>query len=562
MPRSSDGHAPWVSGRTIGTVLTETAANHPDGDALVFTSTGLRWSWGELKRRVDQVALALHELGVEVGEHVGIWSMNVPEWVVTQLAVARLGAVLVNVNPAYRTHELEQSLHLADVTTLIVGAAFKGSDFVAMVEAVCPEVALARSSAWSSPRLPRLRRLIALGDRPGPGWLAWSDLLSPEVEETGLLEERERHLSATTVCNIQFTSGTTGLPKAAMLTHHNLLMNSYYVGRRLRYTAEDRVCVPVPFYHCFGCVLGSLVCTVHGATIVVPAAAFDPGMTLAAIARERCTSVYGVPTMFIAMLDHPAFPSCDLSSLRTGIMAGAPCPLPLMERVVKDMGAREICIGYGQTEASPIITFTAADDPIEVRVGTVGHPLPGIEVKLAVPGTRVTSPPGQPGELCSRGHGVMAGYYKNPQATSVAIDEEGWLHTGDLALKRDDGNYRIVGRCKEIIIRGGENIYPPEVEEFLHRHPDIAEVAVAGLPDLKYGEIVAAWIVPRAGAVLSPDDVRDFCRGRIAHFKVPACISIVPSLPKTVTGKVRKHVLKEQAIIDLGLGEAATIETA
>jgi fatty-acyl-CoA synthase len=330
----------------------------------------------------------------------------------------------------------------------------------------------------------------------------------------------------------------------------------------LRYSAQDRVCVPVPFYHCFGCVLGSLVCAVYGATIVVPAVAFDPGATLAAIAAERCTSVYGVPTMFVGMLEHPDFYRHDLSSLRTGIMAGAPCPLPLMEKVINQMGAREICIGYGQTEASPIITFTAADDPIEVRVGTVGRPLPGIEVKLVDPGTRADCPAGQPGELCARGHGVMAGYYENPEATARAIDSEGWLHTGDLAFRREDGTYRIVGRSKELIIRGGENIYPPEVEEFLHHHPDVAEAAVIGLPDAKYGEIVAAWVVPRSGVDLSPEDVRSYCRGRIAHFKIPQHVAIVPALPRTVTGKVRKHILKEQAIAELGLAEAAAIQTA
>jgi fatty-acyl-CoA synthase len=562
MPLADVGQPPWVSGQTIGSVLKQTVAAHPDRDALVFPALGLRLSWSELGSRVERIALALLKMGVEVGEHVGIWSMNVPEWVVTQLAVARLGAVLVNVNPAYRTHELEDALRLADVTTLVVGCAFKGSDFVAMVQSLCPEVAGASSPDWSSSRLPRLKRLISLAERPGPGWLCWADLEDGPVSVLDDLERGERQLASADVCNIQFTSGTTGLPKGAMLTHGNLLMNAFYVGQRLRYTVEDRVCVPVPFYHCFGCVLGNLVCTLHGATIIVPAPAFDPGATLAAIAAERCTAVYGVPTMFVGMLDHPAFSRCELSSLRTGIMAGAPCPLPLMEKVIQLMGAREICIGYGQTEASPIITFTSADDPIEVRVGTVGHPLPGIEVKLVDPGTHAPSPPGQPGELCARGHGVMTGYYRNPQATARAIDDEGWLHTGDLARLREDGNYRIVGRCKEIIIRGGENIYPPEVEEFLHHHPDAAEVAVVGLPDAKYGEIVAAWVVPRPGSILSADDVRDYCRGRIAHFKIPQHVAIVPSLPKTVTGKVRKHVLKDQAIAELGLGDVAKIQTA
>jgi fatty-acyl-CoA synthase len=539
---------PWVWDRTVGSVLERTAELYPDRDALVFPSLKVRWSWCELGRRVDRLASALIALGVGRGEHLGIWSMNVPEWVVTQFAAARLGAVLVNVNPAYRTHELEDVLRLADVSTLVVGSAFKGSDFVAMVQSICPEAACASSVDWSSARLPRLKRLISLADRPGPGWLCWSDLETGPACSPGELEDREQRLRSGDVYNIQFTSGTVGLPKGAMLTHSNLLMNAYYVGERLGYTAEDRVCVPVPFYHCFGCVLGNLVCAVYGATIIVPAVSFDPGATLAAIAAERCTSVYGVPTMFVGMLEHPDFPKHDLSSLRTGIMAGAPCPLPLMEKVVSLMGAREICIGYGQTEASPIITFTSADDPIEVRVGTVGRPLPGVEVRLVDPGTRADCPPGQPGELCGRGHGVMAGYYKNPEATARAVDADGWLHTGDLARRREDGNYAIVGRAKELIIRGGQQIDPHEVEEFLLDHPAVAEVAVIGLPDAKYGEAVAAWVVPRSGASVTPDELKRYCLGQISPIRIPQHFMIVQSLPRAVTRTIRKHVLKEQPI--------------
>jgi fatty-acyl-CoA synthase len=562
MPASQDGTEPWVSGRTIGQVLDRTVATVPDRDALVFPALGLRWSWRELGRRVEQVARGLLALGVEPGEHVGIWSMNAPEWLLAQYATARIGAVLVNVNPAYRLHELEEALLAADVATLIVGCPFKDSDFVAMVHSVCPEIAAASSSHWSADRLPRLRRTIAIDGRPGPGWLDWTDLeVGPEVR----IEEyrrRERAAAARDVVNIQFTSGTTGLPKAAMLTHSNLLLNAFYVGQRLRFTNEDRVCIPVPYYHCFGCVLGNVVCAVYGAAMVVPAPSFDPGATLAAIAAERCTAVYGVPTMFVRMLEHPDFGRLDLSSLRTGIMSGAPCPLPLMEQVVAQLGASEICIGYGQTEASPIITFTSADDPLEVRCGTVGKPIPGVEVKLIDPLTKGEPSPGQPGELCARGHAVMAGYYKNPEATAKAVDAEGWLHTGDLARRRDDGNYRIVGRSKELIIRGGENIYPPEVEEFLHHHPDVAEVAVVGLPDARYGEIVGAWIVPRMGTALDPESLREYCQGKIARFKVPQHIAIVPALPRTVTGKVRKHVLKEQAIAELGLSDVEATPTA
>jgi fatty-acyl-CoA synthase len=562
MARDVESPLPWVADRTVGAVLAHRVATDPDRDALVFPELGLRWSWRELDDRVDRIATSLIALGVDRGEHVGIWSMNVPEWVVSQFAVGRIGAVLVNVNPAYRVHELRDALTMADVATLIVGAPFKGSNFVEMVETLCPEVAAATAPDWSCDRFPRLKRLIALDGRPGPGWCTWSDLESGDEAARSELADRVRSTRATDVYNIQFTSGTTGLPKGAMLTHRNVLMNAYYTGGRLRYSAEDRVCVPVPFYHCFGCVLGTLVCAVYGSAIVVPAPSFDPRATLAAIAAERCTSVYGVPTMFIAQLEHPEFGRFDLKSLRTGIMAGAPCPLPLMDQVVNRMGAREICIGYGQTEASPLITLTSVDDPIEVRVGTVGRPLPGLEVKLVDPATGREPGANEAGELCARGHCVMPGYYNNPEATARAIDAEGWLHTGDLARRREDGTYRIVGRSKELIIRGGENIYPPEVEEFLHHHPSVAEVAVAGLPDAKYGEVVAAWVVPKSGAAVTPEELKQYCCGQIAHFKIPQYIMIVQALPRTVTGKIRKHVLKEAAIGELGLGDAALVETA
>ena len=550
---------PWVEAFSVGRVLRETAARFHDHDGLIFPTLGVRWSWRELDRRVDVVASRLIERGVAPGEHVGIWSMNAPEWVVTQFAVARIGAVLVNVNPAYRLHELEQALFAADVGTLIVGAPFKGSDFVQMAETLCPE--LARDSVDSvSSKLPRLRRLVAIGDHPGGGWISWRDLEQGSVDET--LVRRESAIQPGDVYNIQFTSGTTGLPKGAMLTHRNVLMNAYYVGLRLRYGPEDRVCVPVPFYHCFGCVLGTLVCAVYGSAIVVPAPSFDPGATLAAIEGERCTSIYGVPTMFVAELDHPDRPKRDLSSLRTGIMAGSPCPLPLMESVISVLGASQITIGYGQTEASPIITQTSVDDSIEVRVGTVGKPLPGLEVRIIHPLTREAVAPGEAGELCVRGHDVMVGYYNAPEATARVLDGEGWLATGDLARCREDGNYRIVGRSKELIIRGGENIYPPEVEEFFHHHPDVSEVAVVGLPDAKYGEVVSAWVVPRPGSMLTEKRLRDFCRGQIAHFKVPQYIHLVEHLPKTVTGKIRKHVLRSEGIERHSLGESDAIPTA
>jgi fatty-acyl-CoA synthase len=557
---SDDALTPWVDGQTVGSALRATAGKFPDRDAVVFPKLGLRWSWRELDRRADVVASALVALGVGPGRHVGIWSMNAPEWVVTQFAVGRTGGVLVNINPAYQLHELEETLRTADVEALVVGSPFKDSDFVRMVETLCPEAAAAKGPGWESSRLPALRRLVALGGRPGPGWLAWSDLDAGEVSPA--LAGREATIRPGDVYNIQFTSGTTGLPKGAMLTHRNVLMNAYYIGQRVRYTEHDRVCVPVPFYHCFGCVLGTLVCAVYGSALVVPAPSFDAGATLRAVADERCTSLYGVPTMFVAALGHPDRPGLDLSSLRTGIMAGSPCPLPLMREVIDTLGAREITIGYGQTEASPIITMTAADDPIEVRTGTVGRPLPGFEVKVVDPATRQEVPAGEPGELAARGHGVMAGYYKNPEATARVLDADGWLYTGDLARARDDGNYRIVGRCKELIIRGGENIYPPEIEEFLAHHPAVAEAAVVGLPDARYGEVVAAWVVLRAGAVLDPEGVREYCHNRIARFKVPHYVRVVDQLPRTVTGKVQKHVLRAQGISHYGLESDDSIPTA
>jgi fatty-acyl-CoA synthase len=560
MMARDDHQAPWVDGQTAGGVLRATSRRFPDRDALAFPGLGLRWSWAELDRRVDGIASALIAQGVGPGDHVGIWSMNCPEWVLTQFAVGRIGSVLVNINPAYRVHELEQALRQADVATLIVGCPFKSSDFVAMVESICPEVVGTAAGSWTAERLPRLRRLVAIGARPGPGWLTWDDLES--ASRSHELEAREAAVRATDIFNIQFTSGTTGLPKGAMLTHRNILMNSYYIGQRVRYTERDRVCVPVPFYHCFGCVLGTAVCSVYGSTMVVPAPSFDPKATLGAIESERCTSLYGVPTMFVAQLDHPDRPKHDLTSLRTGIMAGSPCPLPLMKAVIEIMGASQITIGYGLTEASPIITQTSVDDPIEVRVSTVGSPIPGAEVRLVDPISRLDVASGQPGELCVRGHGVMAGYYKNPEATACMLDADGWLYTGDLARVREDGNYRIVGRSKELIIRGGENIYPPEVEEYLCHHPAVAEVAVVGLPDAVYGEAVSAWVVLKPGASLEAEQLREFCHGQIAHFKIPRYVEIVDQLPRTVTGKVTKHVLKAQGIEQFGLGQAAATPTA
>jgi fatty-acyl-CoA synthase len=550
---------PWVDGLTVGEVLRATAARYPDHDAIVFPSLGVRWNWAELDRRVDRLASGLIRIGVRQGEHVGIWSMNCPEWVLFQFAAARAGAVMVNINPAYRLHELEVALRNADVATLVVGRSFKTSNFVEMVETIGQEIRR-NPGSWRVASLPLLRRVVAMGDKLGAGWISWDSLAESDINSAALAE-RARQTKATDPFNIQFTSGTTGLPKGATLTHRNMLMNAFYIGQRVRYTEADRVCVPVPFYHCFGCILGTTVCSVYGSALVVPAPTFDALATLRAIAEERCTAIYGVPMMFTSQLDHPERSNFDLSSLRTGIMAGSPCPLPLMKRVMDDMGASQITIGYGLTEASPIITQTSVDDSIDVRVSTVGRPIPGIEVKLVDREGRVVAP-GEAGEMCVRGHNVMVGYYNDPAATARVLEPDGWLHSGDLALLRDDGNYRIVGRVKEIIIRGGENIYPPEVENYLCHHPSIAEVAVVGLPDRVYGEVVSAWVVTRPGASITTEELQEFCKGKIAHFKIPRYVEVVDSFPRTVTGKVRKHELRDWGIERFGLADVSNIPTA
>ncbi len=558
----SEEPQPWIYNQTVGGALAETARRFPEHDALVFPASGTRMTWAELDHEASRIAASWLEIGLKPGEHVGIWSMNVPEWVVAQFACARIGAILVNINPSYRQHELEGALATADIATLVVGSPYKSSNFTAMVESLCPEIAGATDREWTSPSHPRLRRVIALGAPPGPGWRSWRELATPSEQAQLKVHDLASAIRPGDIHNIQFTSGTTGMPKGAMLTHHNILMNAYHTGHRLRYGERDRICVPVPFYHCFGCVLGTMVAVVHGAAVVVPAPSFDPLATLKAMNAEKCSAIYGVPTMYSAILDHPRFAEFDLTSLRTGIMSGAPCPLPLMNKVESIMGVREICIGYGQTEASPIITFTSVDDPTEVRVGTVGRPIPGLQVELVESVSREPVSRGSTGELRVRGHCVMAGYYKNPEATARAIDSEGWLYTGDLAREREDGCYRIVGRSKEVIIRGGENIYPAEVEEFLHHHPAVAEVAVAGLPDAHYGEVVAAWVVLKPSATATADDLKRFCHDQIARFKVPRHVMIVPELPKTVTGKVKKHILREGAVDSLDLAESARVETA
>jgi fatty-acyl-CoA synthase len=560
---AGDQAAPWVDGLTIGQVLRETARRYPQRDALVFCDPPLKMTWAEFDAAVDRLARGLLALGFVPKDHFGVWATNVPEWVLLQFATARIGVVLVNINPAYRTGELKYTLRQSDLHGLALIDTFKSSSYFDMLNEACPSLASALPGELQAEAFPKLQWIVSLRGNSPRGALSWDELLkrSSDVPH-GQLEEVAVGICPEDAVNIQYTSGTTGNPKGATLSHRNLLLNSFYAGQCQRIDHTDRICIPVPLYHCFGCVLGSLCCAVHGAAMVFPAECFQAGSTLAAIERERCTAVYGVPTMFIAMLEHEDCPQRDLSSLRTGIMAGSPCPIEMMKRVTQEMGAREVTIGYGQTEASPLITQTRTNDPIELRVGTIGQPIPGVEVKIVDVATGKDLGDGEPGELCGRGHCVMIGYYNMPEKTAEAIDSDGWLHTGDLALREPNGYYRITGRLRDLIIRGGENIYPREVEERLYEHPAVMEVQVVGVPDRRLGEEVLAWVKLKNGHHVTPDELREHCRKSLAHFKAPNYWKFVDSFPTTVTGKVQKYKIREQAIEDLGLQDVARIETA
>jgi fatty-acyl-CoA synthase len=521
-------------GETIGDNLDRVAAAHPNVACLVSRHQGLRYTYADFVAAVDECARAFLALGVERGDRVGIWSPNRAEWAIVQYATAKVGAILVNVNPAYRTSEVEYALRQSGTSVLVVAPTFKTSDYVAMVAEVRPS-------------LPALRDVIVLGDE-------WDAFLA-RGSEVGAdrLQERQASLQFDDPINIQYTSGTTGFPKGAVLSHHNILNNGYNVTAIQRLGVGDKLCVPVPLYHCFGMVMGNLGCTTRGATVVYPAEAFEPAAVLAAVAEERCVSLYGVPTMFIGMLDDPAFASYDLSSLRTGVMAGSPCPIEVMRRCIADMNMAEVTICYGMTETSPVSFQSRPDDPIERRVSTVGRVHPHVESKVVDPATGAIVPPGIPGEVCTRGYLVMLGYWDDESATQAAIDGAGWMHTGDLGVLDDDGYLTISGRIKDMIIRGGENVYPREVEEFLYTHPAVADVQVIGVPDAKYGEEICAWVRLREGHELSLADIEAFCRGRIAHYKVPRYLEIVDEFPMTVTGKVRKVEMREISTQRLGL---------
>ncbi len=546
-------------GETIGDNLRRTTASYPASEAMVDVPTGRRWTYSQLDADTDTLATGLLRLGVAKGDRVGIWAPNCAEWVLLQYATAKAGAILVNINPAYRSHELAYVLRQSGVSLLVSAESFKTSDYRAMIDEVRGGLdALERVIYLGSPDWDAL---LDAGGAAGP-----ADLEGPAgpAGPAGLetLAARSATLSFDDPINIQYTSGTTGFPKGATLSHHNILNNAYFVGAGCGYTDSDRVCVPVPFYHCFGMVMGNLGSTTHGACIVIPAPGFDPAATLAAVQAEKCTSLYGVPTMFIAELALPDFASYDLSSLRTGIMAGSPCPVEVMKRVLSEMHMTEVTICYGMTETSPVSTQTSADDETDRRVSTVGRVHPHLEVKVIDPETGVVMPRGSHGELCTRGYSVMLGYWNEPERTAEAIDAGRWMHTGDLAVMDDAGYLNIVGRIKDMVIRGGENIYPREVEEFLYTHPLIEDVQVIGVPDVKYGEELCAWVTLRPGGDLTAEQVREFCAGKIAHYKIPRYVRVTESFPMTVTGKVQKFKMRETSIAELGLEAASQAQTA
>ena len=556
------GHEIPLRGETINRAFRAVVHAYPDHEALVSCTQGLRYTYREFDKEIERASRGLIAIGVEAGDRVGIWATDNAEWVVLQMATARIGAILVNINPAYRVAELEHALKLAEVQFLFLIPSFRSSDYPAMVRELCPEVDHAAPESFRSERFPHLRRVVLYDpdhtmetERPAPGYTVWQEVVTHDGLGLGkTVKRRAWAVDPDDPVNIQFTSGTTGFPKAVVLTHHNLVNNSFFEGEILNFGPGDRLCVPVPFYHCFGMVISNLLCLLRGACLVIPAPHFDAVAVLDTIEKERCTAVHGVPTMFAAELDHPDFHLYDLSSLRTGVMAGAPCPPVLMRRVMQDMGCREILIGYGQTEASPVTHSTAPDDSIQRRTESVGTNLPHQESKVIDPATGATVPRGTPGEVCFRGYQVMRGYYNDPEATAKAIDPQGWLHSGDLGVMDDDGYLKITGRLKEMIIRGGENVYPAEIEAFYYRHPDVETVAVFGIPDERMGEEIGAWFKLRHDAETTTEELREFGRGQIAHYKIPRRVWIVDEFPMTVTGKIQKF-----KIVETVLAEAATV---
>ncbi|GHO75896.1 AMP-binding protein [Ktedonobacter sp. SOSP1-85] len=550
-------------GLTIGDMFDQTVASYPDHLALIARAQQIRWTYRELHEQVERCAKGLMSLGIEKGDRVGIWSLNRAEWCVTQFATAKIGAILVNINPAYRLHELEYALKQSGCSALVISPAFKSSNYPEMVTALAPELASCEPGALQSARLPALHVVICMGKDATEGMFSWEMLLK-RAEQVGIdqLYARQRTLEFDDPINVQYTSGTTGFPKGATLSHHNILNNGYFVARLQSFTHEDKLCIPVPLYHCFGMVMGNLGCVTHGATMVYPSESFDPLAVLQAVQEEQCTALYGVPTMFIAELEHPDFHTFDLASLRTGVMAGSPCPIEVMRNVINRMHMSQVEICYGMTETAPVSVQSRLDSPFEKRVATVGQIHPHLEIKIVNPESGQIVPQGIPGELCTRGYSVMLGYWDNPEATQAAIDQARWMHTGDLATMDEEGYINIVGRIKDMIIRGGENIYPREIEEFLYTHPQVSDVQVIGVPDERYGEEIAAWIKLKPGESVSQEDLRAFCLGKIAHYKIPRYIKFVDAYPMTISGKIQKYLMRQQAIAELGLQGAASIETA
>ncbi|MBI3145288.1 MAG: AMP-binding protein [Pseudogulbenkiania sp.] len=545
-------------GQTIGQYFDAACTRHAAREALVVRQQSIRWSYAELHEQVERLACSLQRLGLAPGERIGIWSQNNVEWVLMQFASAKAGLVLVNINPAYRRAELEYALNKVGCRALVLSPSFKSSNYLDMINDLAPELASCPPGALRAAKLPTLQMVIRMGDEASPGMLGFNQLLTePVADERANLADTGASLQFDDPINIQFTSGTTGSPKGATLSHHNILNNGFFVGEAMRLVPGDRLCIPVPLYHCFGMVLGNLACLTHGATMVFPAESFEPLAVLQTVAEEKCTGLHGVPTMFIAVLDQPCFGEFDLSSLRTGIMAGSPCPIEVMKRVVDTMHMREVTIAYGMTETSPVSFQSGTDTPVERKVSTVGLIHPHLEVKIVDADGHIV-PRGETGELLTRGYSVMLGYWGDEEKTREAIDVAGWMHSGDLAVIDDEGYCNIVGRAKDMVIRGGENVYPREVEEFLYRHPKIQDVQVIGVPDDRFGEELCAWIRLRDGETASADDIRAFCQGQIAHYKIPRYIEFVDSFPMTITGKIQKFVMRQQMKEKLGLTESKT----
>ena len=549
---------PALLEHTIGDALLRAARTWPAQEALVSVHQGIRWTYQQFSDAVDRLAAGFLALDLQPGDRVGVWAPNCAEWTLVQFATARVGLIQVNINPAYRLSEVEYTLNKVGVKALVCAREFKTSHYVAMINELAPEIAASQPGHLRAKRMPALRHVIQIGGAPAPGWRAFADIAGlatdAHVNQMGAIAPK---LDRNEAINIQFTSGTTGLPKGATLSHRNILNNAFFVGEGMGLKPGDRLLIPVPLYHCFGMVLGNLACVVHGATMVYASEGYEPLAVLKTAEAERCTGLHGVPTMFIAELEHPDFDTFDLSSLRTGVMAGSPCPIEVMKKVIDRMNMHQVGIGYGMTETSPVSFQTAMDDPLDRRVSTVGRVQPHLEVKI-VDEEGATVPRGQPGELCTRGYSVMIGYWDDPEKTAEAIDPEGWMHTGDLATIDEEGYCNIVGRIKDMVIRGGENVFPREIEEYLFRHPKIEDVQVIGVPDPKYGEEICAWIKLRAGEISSREEIAAFCKGQIAHYKIPRYVKFVDSFPMTVTGKIQKFEMRKAMIAELGLAEAKT----